>query len=352
MNTRTFLVLVSALLVTLALLYSSLEKKQNIDQELLLPGLATIVNEIDQIKLSGAGRTPIATLQRTDAGWTVKERFGYPADLGRIRQNVLTLAGARLVEEKTNNPELYSRLGVEDVDSEDATGIELTIGAPTETTTLIVGETGVQGDNAYVRRAGEARSWLVNADLDLGRNTNDWLASEFLDIAPVSVQAVTVTLADQSRLRIEKAGPDEDVFAVADIPEGRELSYASVASGVGSVLSALSFDDVLPVSEVSLAGVVPVTSRFECFDGLVVKALTYETEDTIWTAFEFATDAALAARFRDADADAEDARVKDETVIQHAAELNQRLAPWLYKLPSYKSDQFMKRMEDLLKPAA
>lgn len=351
MSSRTFLVLVSALLVTLALLYSSLQQKQQFDQELLLPGLAVVVNDIDQIKLTGAGRETIATLQLKDTGWTVEERFGYPADLGKIRQNILALASARIVEEKTSNPELYARIGVEDVDAEDATGVELAIQAPTQTMTLIVGEAGVQGDNAYVRRAGEARSWLIGADLDLARTTGEWLAREFLNIAPDSVQAVTVAHADQSKLRIEKASPENEAFTVTDIPTGRELSYASVANGVGSVLSALSFEDVMPVSEVPLNSVTPVTTRFDCFDGLIVTAATYEHEDAVWTAFEFEADAGLASRFESPDTEAEDARKKDETVVERVDELNQRLGPWLYKLPGFKSDQFTKRMEDLLKPA-
>ena len=169
-----------------------------------MPGLAVAVNDIDQIELRGAGREVIATLQLSENGWTVAERSGYPADLGRIRQNILTLSGARILEEKTSDPQLYPRLGVEDIDSEDASGVEIAIRAPTETMTLIVGDTGVQGENAYVRRSGEARSWLVSANLDLSRNTADWLARELIDIPAESVQAVEIKHTDGSTLRIEK----------------------------------------------------------------------------------------------------------------------------------------------------
>lgn len=348
MNSRTFLVLVCALLVTLAILYSSLENKQNFDQELLLPGLAVIVNKIDQIKLIGAGRTPIATLERGESGWSVAERYGYPADLGKIRQSILTLARSRIVEEKTSDPELYDRLGVQDVDADDATGVELSIRGPSETITLIVGDTGVQGDYAYIRRAGETRSWLVSAKLDLATDTADWLQQDVLDIGSDSVQAVTITHPDESVLRIEKASRDDENFAVMNVPGDRELSYASVANGIGLVLSGLSFDDVSPAAELSLEDVKPVTTRFECFDGLVVTAFTYNTDDTVWTAFEFSTDTELAGRFRGED----EAGDKDETVKGHADELSETLGPWRYKLPTFKSDQFVKRMEDMLKPAA
>lgn len=346
MNSRTFLMLVTALVITLALLYSGLEQKKNAGKELLLPSLALSVNDIERIVVTGPGRQTIASLAKSDTGWTVDERGGYPADIGKIRQNVLTLAGARVVEEKTSNPELYDRLGVQDIDSEDATGVELAIYTPEETTVLIVGETGVQGENAYVRRAGEARSWLVSADLDLGRETTDWVESEFLDIAPVSLQAVTITHPDQSVMRIEKASRD-DTFVVAEVPAGRELSFGGVASGVGSALSTLSFDNVLPDGEKSLDGIAPVLARYESFDGLIVRALSYSTEDGVWTKFGFDVDMALAARFT-----GDDATDKDSAVQARAAELNAKHGPWLYKLPSFKSDQLMKRMEDLLKPVA
>ena len=47
--------------------------------------------------------------------WTVAERDNYPADTGRLRKLLLELAEARLLEEKTSNPELYDRLKVEDI---------------------------------------------------------------------------------------------------------------------------------------------------------------------------------------------------------------------------------------------
>jgi len=352
MSSRTFLVLVSALLVTLALLFTSLERKQNLGQELLMPGLAVAVNDIDQIELRRAGREAIATLQLSENGWTVAERSGYPADLGKIRQNILTLAGARIIEEKTSDPQLYRRLGVEDIDSGEASGVEIAIRAPTQTMTLIVGDTGVQGDNAFVRRAGEVRSWLVSADLDLGRNTADWLARELIDIPAESVQAVEITRTDGSKLRIEKNAPEDSDFNVTNIPQGRELSYASVASGTGSVLSGLSFDDVAAADEVSVDGIAPIVTRFDCFDGLVVQVMTYESDDAVWTRFSFSANAELATRFRDEDDSEDDAQERDNAVRTLADELEQRHRPWLYNLPSYKSDQLVKRLEDLLKPAA
>ena len=85
---------------------------------LLYPGLGDKLNTIKTIRIVGPGATLIAELARGDAGWTVINKGGYPAAFATIRTLLLALAGAEIVEQKTANPEFYSRLGVSDIDAE------------------------------------------------------------------------------------------------------------------------------------------------------------------------------------------------------------------------------------------
>ena len=91
---------------------------------LLLPGLGEDLDQVTRVTVTGAGNEPIATLQRDeDGGWTIAEKAGYPADVAKVRETLIGLAEARIVEAKTANPEFYDRLGVEAVENEAAGGV-------------------------------------------------------------------------------------------------------------------------------------------------------------------------------------------------------------------------------------
>ena len=133
MSRRTLMLLLGSLVVLaiLALLAGPGSRRDN-DEQLLFPDLKAQLNDVSGIIVRGPGNQLIATLKRSDARWIVAER-DYPADLGMIRANLLALAEARIVEEKTSTPELYERLGVQDIALESARGIQLEISGHADT---------------------------------------------------------------------------------------------------------------------------------------------------------------------------------------------------------------------------
>ncbi len=77
----------------------------------LWPELAAQLNQIEQIRIS-RGDGSLVTLQRTPAGWQVKER-SYAADAGKIRKLLLDLMALEILEEKTSDPRRYAVLGID-----------------------------------------------------------------------------------------------------------------------------------------------------------------------------------------------------------------------------------------------
>ena len=118
MRAKTLIVL--ALVAAAAIVGSALLERGSApdpavsDGTLLYPGLTEAINGITRVRFSDPGTGEPVQLERTDAGWIVVQKDGYPADAGKIRQLLLRLAEARLAETKTANPELYPRLGVAD----------------------------------------------------------------------------------------------------------------------------------------------------------------------------------------------------------------------------------------------
>ena len=87
-------------------------------------------------------------------------------------------------------------------------------------------------------------------------------------------------------------------------------------------------------------------ARFECFDGLIVEASAWRTPDGTRLSFLASTDPAQAERYASPESSGFDA------VQTEAEAINARLGGWIYTLPGYKTEQFTRRLQDLLAPAS
>ena len=332
-----------AILVAVALLG---ERGDGRDDALFLPGLKDQLNDVRRVVVTGPGNETIATLERGADHWIVAERNNYPADVGRIRQNLLALAEARVVEEKTSNPEFYERLGVQDLADEGAGGVQLTLAAEQELASVIIGQapSGSSG-LSYARRAAEPASWLISGQFDLGKTSGEWLDRSLTDISPERIASVTISHPGQGTLKLSRtARPPDDApaegadsepadealdFEIEGIPAGRELSYPGVANPVAAALADLKLEDVHTREELGDKPGKPVVARFETMDGLVVETSSWRLSEGTRITF-LASGEGEAAKEADA--------------------LNARLGGWVYTLPGYKADQLTRQLTDLLAP--
>jgi len=332
MNRRTFIILAFIIVVMSVIVMSDRQDIDSDEVSLLLPGLDTELNEVTKLTIKAAGNRTVTTLMRGAERWTVAERGNYPADVGKIRQNLISLANATVVEQKTADPALYARLGVEDIANEDATGVELIIDGSNETYQVIIGKTGVRGDHAYARKPGSAVSLLIAANLDLGSEPTDWLDRTIIDVPSSDVSRVTTIHPDGETVRIEKS--EADGFRPVDLPADIELTVTGVADSIGSALTELTLDDVSTRVSAGLKDVRPIVTRFETFDGLNIITNVYTDGDQHFVAFEFTvSDQNEATR---------------DTATARAAELEARLGEWLFVIPGHKLEQLTHRLSDLL----
>ena len=362
MNKRALVILaaLAAVFVVLALVGQNRAPSPSLSGSALLPGLDAALNDIDEITLVRAGNETIASIRRSGQGWTVPEKGGYPADIARIRDALLALSEARIVEEKTANPEFYDRLGVEAVESESSAGTAVTIRHGEEAfPTVILGE--VEGTSQrYARRADEARSLLIDRDPELPRSAPQWLRTGIVDLASDRVREVTIEHADGESVRIYKDEAGQTNYAVDAVPEGRELQYAGVANVTGNVLRDLALEDVERAADDPSEA--SVTTRFRTFDGLLVTARGYERGAENWLEFEASVDTQAGAVpaaepvAEDAgdsagDEGSADSEVEGADTDAEVAAINATVAGWRYRIPSYKYEQMTRRMEDLLSEA-
>ena len=317
------------------------------------PGLADRLADLESLRVTGAGNEVIATIERSAEGWGVAEKGGHRVDFGRFRGSLRELAQARRVERKTALPEYYPRIGVEDTGDPNAGGylLELSYGGKHPEDRFILGNRAGAG-MVYVRTANEDQSWMVSAELSLSGQTRDWVDRDILDLKSGDVRRVALDRVEGDALEIAKEDSGDINFTPRNIPEGRELSYGSVANSIASALANVEANDVRPAVEV---GDLPrvVLARYETFGGLELELDVREEPPADSGDGEDGGDAAdprywvlFSALARDpAPAAAED----EEATVSQAAELNAALGGWAYELPRYKSDQWFKKMDDLLK---
>lgn len=328
------------------------------------PGLADRLGELKTLRVTRAGNEVMATIERSDQGWGVAERGGHPVDFERFRSSLLALSEARRVERKTALAEFYPRIGVEDVSDPDASGylFELGYGDDRPEDRFILGHRAGTG-MIYIRTAGEEQSWMVNAELSLSDETRDWVDRDVIDLGSGEVRRVALDRGEDNQLEIAKEDRDDINFTPSGIPEGRELSYGSVANSIAGALANVEANDVRPAAEVA-ALPRAVRALYETFEGLELEldvreeppagavddeAAGDDADPRYWVMFS--ARATEAAAQEEPTVSAEDATpaTSPVTAQERAGELNAALSGWAYELPRYKSDQWFKSMDDLLK---
>jgi hypothetical protein len=256
------------------------------------------------------------TLTRDTSRWVVTER-GYGADTGQVRKLLLDLSALQIEEQKTSDPALYSKLGVEDPHGPQttSTGVEIDLNA--RTLGLIVGKTSGTG-SVYVRLAGTTQSLLATPQLTPDADPRHWLDRTILDIPAEQVDEVDV----------KATGPEYTVKhgAVSPIPKGRELADPGAPQAQAGALVGLQLDDVRKAT----AHAPAAQATFHTSDGLILTLAGIQEGET-----RYITVAATAS------APAQQPR---------AQELNARLAGWEFELPGYRYDTLFRPLEQLLKP--
>lgn len=348
------------------------------------PELRDHVNDVSKLVVRGAEGKTLATLERDAKGWSLMEKGGYAVDTGKLREFLLKLADAKNVEAKTSSKEKYAALGVEDVDAKDAKGLQVELDGLAQPFKLIVGNANPRGGGTFVRRSGDAQSWLASGVLTVEKNAADWLKKDLVDIAATRIASVVITHADGKVVRIAKDAEADANFKLTEVPKGREAGAEFALNGLASTLAGLRFDDVVPAKD-AMPDDKALKARYAMFDGLLVDATAWEKDGKDYAQFVASLDVAQAGKsiaaaqakakseFDAATAakpeTAKDAKVVDEPIKplavsdpakdrddrlaaldKEVAELNARFSNWTYVLPAYKYANINKSLDDLLKP--
>jgi hypothetical protein len=255
------------------------------------------------------------------------------------------LAAAEVIEEKTSNPELYSRLGVEDIAAPDAAGVLIVFAEETGLPSLIIGNQARGREGQYVRLESSEQSVLIDRVLNVPKEKQQWLDQEIIDVPEGELVEVSITHPEGEQVLLVKASADDADFELQNIPEGREIQSNWTVNSIGGSMASLRMDSVTPDKDIDWSDAVEI--RVVTADGLQVTAKLVSAQDQHWISliadvYQPAGSGESAGPGVSADASGPAERAK---------QINERVSGWAYAIPQYKSDTMTRRMEDLLQTA-
>jgi len=299
----------------------------------LFPKLVTRANEVAVLRFRDSGSE--STIVRTGEGWGFVERANYPVPTENVRTVVAGIASLRRFEEKTDQPDKYPRLGVEDVGAEISSSREVILETADgeELATIILGRVSntMQFDplgGMYVREPGNPQTWLVRGTVALPPTAAEWMVQQVIHIPGPDIQKVVIHEGAEIVLTAVKQQADEGLTRYHMVPEiegmrAVDSAWKQVASGVVSVM----FENVVPIGEI--AGFEPTREvEYTTSDGMTVKLETFTVDDIVWVTISAS------------------AELGSEGVAR-ADGINAVAAGWAYQLPGYKLRAIHRDVADL-----
>lgn len=310
---------------------------------LLLPEIAADAERIAEVHLRGAAGE--LTLRRKDGGWVIPERFSYPADKSKLRTLLVALSEMRRVEAKTASPALHDRLGVGEPAAGNATVIvQLRDDAGATIAGIHLGnaEQGPGTTRQYVRKAGDAQSWLVDRHAAVLTGFTDWVDSALVNVQRTRARRVSISHQDGEQVLISRGSAEETAFTLETLPENRELGNPGMLNDLGNSFLSNTFTDVKPLESLNRDETARLsTVVMETFDGLRLKAeLFTDEQDGIWVVYS-----AEELPVEPAGEDAAPASAAEEI-----AAINAKAVAWAFQLPTWQTDRMKRRNGYYLKP--
>ena len=250
---RFISLLIAAVLAISGALYLSTQRNLPRDPHgmPLLPSLAGELNTVTAVSVRRASATPTATVHLKGGRWTVAERGDYPADVPKLRNLILALSDAKIVEEKTSNPASFPIIGVEDPSSPGAAGAEVSITAQDGAHAVIVGKPVGAGN--FARRKGEDTSYSIEPGISFETEPRFWIESKLIDIPAAKIQSIEVRPASGTAYTVHRAAAAADTFTLDGVPPGRKAADSAALAPSPTLLSGLTADDVTPVGDIDFS---------------------------------------------------------------------------------------------------
>ncbi len=372
MNAKTLAILAGALVVVGG--GALLVTRQNAPTASLLSGaqklaptLSERINDVAKIELRKGADTLILTRAKDgDATvWKLESRGGYPAKSDKIKELLLALAEAKLIEPKTDKPEKFALLDL-DAPSAGTNGVSVSLsdGANSSLLSVIVGKfafaaDGRSGEGVFLRRASENQTYLSDLKMQPEVAAAQWLVTDVFSTERSRLKSATIARAAAGEVPAEtytvsRTDSSKADYALESMPAGKELKFPTSATTPSYAVEFVDMADVAPAATIDLAKEPVGTCTYQMFDGMVITVTLGKQDSKTWMKVAASTNFAgipdPAAQPEAAEKDVTKPKPKTHAEIEEEVKaFNAKHAPWAYALVDYKVKQFVPKLADMIK---
>lgn len=298
------------------------------------------LSEISKVE-AGTAEGKKLVLEGSDTGWIIKSLFGYPADITKIRQNLLALKDLKIghvaAGKKLEKPAL--------VDLQSAAGKSLA--------TLRLGEKHMRQpsaemeqfggggfpDGRYVSAAGADTVFLVKETLEaFDGDPKSWADTQIVSLPAADITAIELASNGQTAKLTKK----ETAWTIDGLTEKEEFD-TSKGYGVESALSSLNFS--------SVADPALTDDKLGMTTGAVFTVTLKNGEHytaKIGSPAEAGADRyfKISGSFSPVGTNA----TENAELAKKIESFNAKAGKWTYVIPSYNAENMTKSRADLVKP--
>ncbi len=342
MKTKKLIGLAVAALILGGVAYvSSSSKKVKTPPEtgrLVIPELD--LTKVQRIELSrnDGGKLVVTS---TESGWTIASLYNYPADITKIREQLLAIKEMRIGG--SASPSKVARADL--LDLQDASGKSLaTLRIGEQRTREATGQMAMYGggaipDGRYVAPGGSEKAYLVKESLStIAETPANWADTEIANIPSADINGIALMQGDEAVILSKK----ESGWEMAGLKEEEEEFDTSKSYSLESALSSLAFttlaDPALSAADLGIT------------TGMIFKATLKNGESytaSLGNEMPGGSDRymKIAALFTP--------QGTNETINAGLKAkidaFNERTSQWTYVIPSYKAGNMIKTRSDLVK---
>ncbi|HEY4114699.1 MAG TPA: DUF4340 domain-containing protein [Rhizomicrobium sp.] len=331
-----WLAIAAAVLVVLAVLalwHQSAEVAPQYHRHPMFPNLAHEARKVARIHVvSKSGTVDVAFLPMK--GWVITSRNDFPASFEQVNKTVIGIASLEAVEPKTARADWLHYLDLDAPPKGNGILFTLSDDKGHVLASIITGKSADAGEQGasglFVRKPDSTQSWLAKTVLEPKSDVSDWYEKSLLNVDRSRIQEADVRPPGGPGYTVRRDKPSDASLKLVNLPSGRQLSYEGAAEGPAAAIVSLSFDDVKPAKNFDFSNAWQDVTH--TFDGLTITVDVIQKGQDYWATIY-----------------AEGAPGKP-AAGKEARAVDARTSGWAYKLPPYKGQQFMTKLDSLLKP--
>jgi len=272
-----FTVVLTAVLAALALNMRDQDRVVDLSSRNLLSPMQTKqLVELERISLQrGEGQVELA---RHEGNWGVVSHAGFPVQQERLAALMHAVRGARVIEEKTDDPEHHARLGL-DMTVPDSEALQVALHSPSLDFGLIYGDR--VGSGQLARFIDNDQVLLLNRPLSISVNPHDWLALNVIDIPMQQLATARWTHADGETLEFDKAAEGDYNLRLLGSDDVQQSGNERWINSMVLALINLTAQNVALRDDLSLAEPM-LTMQVTTWSGAELTASLHDIDGRYW----------------------------------------------------------------------